>query len=155
MFRSILFALAGASFLFAAGCSPAAQTSNDPIAISDAWAPVPPNGAPVAAGYMTLTNSTDAPLALTGVQSPRAGRVEVHEMTMEGAMMHMRAIPSLTIPAHGSVSLSPGGTHLMFHDMPTPFAAGEAIPVMLTFDNGARVDALLPVRAREGGHAGH
>lgn len=126
-----------------------------PIAISDAWAAPTPAGVTVAAGYLTLTNTQAAEDTLISVETARAGRAEVHEMAMEGDVMRMRRVEALTIPAGTSAALAPGGRHLMFYDVATPFAVGETIEVRLRFANAGEVAASLPVRARESGHGGH
>jgi len=102
----------------------------------------------VSAGYMTIRNSTGAADQLIGAESPRAGRVELHVMEMDGAMMQMRPTASVEVPAAGEAALAPGGTHLMFLDLAEPFTPGETIPVTLIFAQAGRVEASLPVRAR-------
>jgi len=132
-----------------------------PIAISDPWAAPTPGGVNVSAGYLTITNSTDAEDRLIAITSPRAGRAEIHEMAMEGAIMQMRPVAALPIAAGQSVTLAPGGAHIMFYDVTQPFAVGETIPVQLTFEHGGVVDATLTVRvpgaapAPAADHGGH
>lgn len=134
---------------------PAAAPDAPPIAISAAWAAPTPPGVDVGAGYITITNTQDAPDALIAIESSRAGRAEIHEMAMDGDVMRMRAVARLEIPAGGEVSLAPGGQHLMFYDLATPFSVGETIDLRLTFENAGAIEASLPVRARESSHGGH
>ncbi|MDX2236232.1 MAG: copper chaperone PCu(A)C [Hyphomonadaceae bacterium] len=124
--------------------APAAAT----LSIADAWASATPGGARVSAGYLTIRNAGGAADQLIGAESPRAGRVELHVMEMDGAMMQMRPTASVEAPAGGEVVLAPGGTHLMFLDVTAPFTPGETIPVTLTFAQAGRVEASLPVRTR-------
>ncbi|MEZ5958895.1 MAG: copper chaperone PCu(A)C [Hyphomonadaceae bacterium] len=116
------------------------------LSAGDAWAAPTPAGVDVAAGYLTITNSTGAPDHLLSATSPRAQRVEVHEMSMDGAVMRMRALNRLEIPAHGTVRLGPGGNHLMFFGVSEPFAQGQDIPVRLVFEHAGVVEVTLPVR---------
>ena len=116
------------------------------VQIENAWAAPTPGGVDVSAGYLTLVNDTVTEDALVSASSPRAERVEVHEMTMEGGVMQMRAVARLVIPAEQSVELAPNGRHLMFYGVTQPFAAGETIPVRLTFEHAGDVDVSLPVR---------
>lgn len=129
------------------------------IAISGTWARETAPGVRIAAGYMTLRNDGDAPRTLVAVSSPRAARVEMHTMSMDGEIMRMRKIPSIELPAHGAALLAPGGNHLMFIDIDRPFAKGEAIPVTLAFSDASQMDVSLTVRDRatagEDPHAGH
>jgi copper(I)-binding protein len=126
--------------------------------VENAWAAPTPGGVDVSAGYLTLVNDTAAEDALLSASSPRAERVEVHEITMEGGVMQMRAVARLAIPAGQSIELAPSGRHLIFYGVTQPFAAGETIPVRLTFEHAGAVDVSLPVRrpgAPSAEHGGH
>lgn len=116
------------------------------LATASAWAAPTPAGVDVAAGYLTITNPTNTIDHLLSATSPRAERVEVHEMSMDGAVMRMRQLQRLEIPAHGEVRLGPGGNHLMFFGVREPFAQGQEIPVRLVFEHAGTVDVSLPVR---------
>lgn len=125
--------------------------------VHDAWAAPTPAGVDVAAGYLTITNHSGAADRLLSATSARAERVEVHEMTMNGAVMQMRAVESLNIPAGGDVTLGPGGMHLMFFGVSQPFIEGQTIPVHLVFETAGAMDVNLPVNRRGGpahNHAG-
>lgn len=113
--------------------------------IEDGWATPTPGGVNISAGYLTIVNDGDSADALTAASSTRAASVDLHEMSMSGAVMQMRPVASVQIPAHASVTLNPGGTHLMFNGVTAPFADGERIPVQLTFEHAGSVAAELPV----------
>jgi copper(I)-binding protein len=81
------------------------------------------------------------------VSSPRAVSVEMHEMSMDGDVMRMRAVEGVAIPAGGSVAFGPSGLHLMFTGVTAPFLEGEEIPVTLTFETAGAFEILLPVHA--------
>ena len=118
------------------------------LEVRGAWAAATPGGADVAAGYFTIANGTAADDRLIAVSSPRAASVTIHEMSMDGAIMRMRAVEGgLPIPAGQSVALDPGGYHLMFNGLAAPFAEGEDIQVTLTFEQAGAFDIFLPVRA--------
>jgi copper(I)-binding protein len=103
---------------------------------------------PVGGGYFTVHNAGTAPDRLVGIATPLAGSGEVHEMSMQGAVMTMRALPEgVEIPAGGTVVLQPGGLHLMFMQVATPFKAGSTVPVTLTFQKAGKVELALPVLA--------
>ncbi|MGQ0531809.1 MAG: copper chaperone PCu(A)C [Caulobacteraceae bacterium] len=142
--RAFFFALL---LLNAAACSPGeAPSHNTPIELREARAAPTPSGVEVSAGYLTVDNNTSVDDRLLRVTSPRAQRVEIHEMIMNGAVMRMRPMETLTIPAHERVILAPGGAHLMFYGVTQPFAEGEEIPVQLTFETAGEVNIVLPVR---------
>lgn len=155
--------LACSLFLAAAACSdPTNQTSarevqaSAQVVVTDAWAAPTPSGADVAAGYLTITNTTISEDHLLSATSSRAARVEVHEMTMDASVMRMRAIERLPIPAGGEAQLAPGGAHLMFFGVQDPFAEGQSIPVRLVFEHAGAMDLTLPVhRSAPVGHGAH
>ncbi|MEQ1819302.1 MAG: copper chaperone PCu(A)C [Terricaulis sp.] len=125
------------------------------LTVHDAWAAPTPAGVDVAAGYLTISNHTRAADRLLSATSPRAERVEIHEMTMNGAVMQMRAVERLEIAAGQDVQLGPGGMHLMFFGVTEPFAQGQTIPVHLVFETAGAVDVDLPVNRRGAPSHGH
>jgi len=147
------------AILFGAACSAdvtpsAAQTQAAGVRVENAWASPTPGGVEVSAGYMTITNAGDSEDRLVSVSSPRAERAEVHEMSMDGGVMRMRAVEGgLVIPAGGQVTLGPGGQHLMFYGVTQPFAEGETIAATLTFAAAGEIDVELPVRRATPAHA--
>jgi copper(I)-binding protein len=70
-------------------------------------------GSVMRAGYLTLTNNTDATITIDQVTSPEFGSVEMHETILEDGIAKMRAMPSLSIPAGESAHFERGGKHLM------------------------------------------
>ncbi len=102
--------------------------------------------APVAGGYLTISNKGAADDRLVSVSTPAAGMAQIHEMKMEGDVMKMNELPEgLVIPAGGSVALAPGGYHLMFMDLTGPLVEGESIIVTLTFEKAGTVEVQIPV----------
>ena len=158
-------ALLPLSFIFvaiAAACgAPATPSaaqemhSQAALAVHDAWAAPTPAGVDVAAGYLTISNHTGHADRLLSATSARAARVEIHEMTMNGAVMQMRAVARVEVPAGRDVQLGPGGMHLMFFGVSEPFAEGQTVPVRLVFETAGAVDVNLPVRRRGAPSHGH
>ena len=133
--------------------SPPAASAARTLEVRNGWAAPTPGGVQVAAGYLTIVNGAGADDRLVSASSPRAAQIEVHEMSMDGAIMRMRPVAGgLAVPAGATVTLSPGGgLHLMFMGVTQPFAEGETIPVTLTFEHAGDVAVELRVR-REGAH---
>ncbi|MBB4187411.1 copper(I)-binding protein [Sinorhizobium terangae] len=110
-------------------------------------------GAKVGGGGLVVKNTGSADDRLLAVESPAAGRVEMHEMKMENDVMKMRRLEDgVAIPAGATVELKSGGLHLMFMEVKKPFAEGDTVPVTLTFEKTGKVDYVLPVGAAVGGH---
>ncbi|KQS72944.1 hypothetical protein ASG39_04255 [Rhizobium sp. Leaf371] len=106
--------------------------------------PMPP-GAKVGGGGLTIVNAGPSADRLVSVESPAAGRVELHEMTMENDVMRMRKLDGIPVPAGQTVTLAGGGLHLMFIDVAKPFRQGDTIPLTLQFETAGKVTYALPV----------
>ena len=90
------------------GCQPSGElTAEEP------WMRAPLPGKTVVAGYVVLVNDSPVDRILVGTASPDAERVELHTHVTDGAMMRMRRLEQLTVPARSQVALRPGGHHLM------------------------------------------
>ena len=84
--------------------------------------------APVAGGYITITNKGSADDTLIAASSPVAEDVQLHEMKMEGDVMKMAELPDgIAVPAGGTVTLEPGGLHLMFMGLKEPLVENETV----------------------------
>ncbi|KGJ08845.1 copper chaperone PCu(A)C [Paracoccus versutus] len=131
----------------------AASASADPVAhgdllLSDGYVRAMPPNAPVAGGYVTIANKGSQEDRLVAARSTRAGELQIHEMTRKGDVMKMRELPDgLPVPAGGSVELKPGGYHLMFMQVPTPFAEGDTVETTLVFEKAGEIALPFEVRA--------
>lgn len=115
----------------------------------------PPN-APVSAGYMVIRNTGTQADRLIGGTVDFAGKVEVHEMAMQGDVMKMRELPrGLEIPAGGEVTLKPGGLHIMFMKLKQQLKAGETREVTLRFEKAGTAELAFPVMNVKRTHSGH
>jgi len=136
-----------------AGYGTAAMAA-DEIRVADAWVRATAPGQGVAGAYMNLTSRS--PVALLGAASPVAGRVELHTMSMNGGVMRMRPLDRLELPPNKTVSLTPGGHHLMLIDVKRPLKAGERVALVLTVQspkNGKlKVHVDAEVRPLASGH---
>jgi periplasmic copper chaperone A len=118
------------------------------LKITHPWSRPTPPGAPTAAGYLTIVNTGKTADRLIGVSTTAADKVEIHQMSMAGGVMTMRPVQDgLAAPARGSVSLAPGGYHLMFVGPKRPFRAGDRIPVNLRFERAGVVNVELVVES--------
>lgn len=85
--------------------------------------------------FMQLKSAKAA--RLVEVKSPVAGRVEIHEMAMQGQTMRMRAVDGLDLPAGRPVDLASGGYHIMMFDLQRQLKEGEQVPLTLTVQDAA------------------
>lgn len=112
--------------------------------------------APVAAGFLSISNGGTEDDRLLSASSAVAGETQIHEMAVVDEVMRMRPLPEgLPIPAGATVELAPGGFHLMFMDLQEPLVEGETVEVTLTFERAGRVVVPLAVGAPDAEAAGH
>ena len=117
-----LLALAAASLVSA---SALAQVS-----VTDPWVRATVPAQKVSGAFMQLRSAKA--VRLVEVKSPVAGRVEIHEMAMQGQTMRMRAVDGLDLPAGQPVNLASGGYHIMLFDLQRQLKEGEQVPLTLT-----------------------
>ena len=147
--------LAGAAALSATLCgdlvSPAAAAGDfdvGSIHISQPWSRATPKGAPSGAGYMTLTNKGAAPDRVSCVCDDASAQCQIHTMTMENGVMKMRPVEGgLEIKPGESVTLKPGGNHMMFLSLKHPLEQGGMVKATLKFDHAGTIDVEYPVLA--------
>ncbi|HET9462891.1 MAG TPA: copper chaperone PCu(A)C [Thiobacillus sp.] len=106
------------------------------ISVSNAWARATMPGQHVSGAYMQIRSDADA--RLVSVSSPAVPRVEMHEMKMDGDVMRMREVKAIELPKGKTVSLEPGGFHIMLMNLQQPIAAGDVIPLILTVESGGK-----------------
>lgn len=106
------------------------------VAIDDAWIRGARPGSTVAAGYCSITNTTAVSVTIVEFVGP--GQVEMHQTETVDGVSRMRPLESLIVPPGQTVTLAPGGKHLMLHgfdpsvDEPTFKAVlddGSSLPV--------------------------
>lgn len=116
------------------------------IAVSQAWSRAMPKGAKVAGGYLTIENRGTQPDRLLSASSVVASKVEIHQMAMQDGIMTMRPLDDgLIIPPDATVTLAPGGDHVMFVGLTAPFEEGQRIPVSLNFERAGNLDVNFDV----------
>ena len=116
------------------------------ISIENPFSRATPGGAKVGSGYMTIVNKSGAADRLVAASSPAAGKVEIHEMTMQGGVMKMRELANgLPLEAGKTTSLAPGGYHLMLMGLKAPLKTGDKVPMTLTFEKAGKIEITLDV----------
>jgi periplasmic copper chaperone A len=134
--------------LLAAIPAQAADYDVGPIHIATPWARATPKGASTGAGYMTVTNKGSAPDRVSCVSDDASAQCQIHSMTMDNGVMKMRPVEGgLEIKPGETVTLAPGGFHIMFVDLQHPLEQGQSVKVTLKFDHAGTVDVDYPIAA--------
>lgn len=129
-----------------------AQSAPSPSSITahDAWVREAPPSRKQTALFVTVDNASKTTRSIVSATSDAAEKVELHEMLRDGGMMRMSPVKSIEVPAGGKAELKPGGLHIMLFGLKKPAIDGDTIRVQLTFDDGATVRVVAPVRKMEG-----
>ena len=89
---------------------------------------------------MVIANNGGASDKLVSASTDAAGVVEIHTVEMTDGVMQMRPLTDgLEIPANGSVTLEPGGFHIMLMDLQESLVDGETVTLTLTFESGKEI----------------
>lgn len=157
MKKAMILSIATAGVLAVAGCGSDDSTegttaASGRTAVNDAWARVTTPTQAAGAAYMTIESPDGDTLTGASVPSSVAGDAQLHETTDEGsmdstdsmgsgdAMMGMKEVDQIEIPAGGTVTLEPGGYHIMLMDLAKPIESGDTIPVTLDFEQAGRIE---------------
>lgn len=131
--------IAALSVVSAVSAHAHSYTTGD-LKIVHPWSRATPVAAPVAGGYLSITNSGSEPEVLLGGTSSRSASVEVHQSTTTDGVARMRPISDgLVIEPGQTVQLVPGATHLMFVKPTAPFKEGEKVEAILNFKNAGEI----------------
>lgn len=138
--KIMLVAIASSAFFVS---SPAAAHD---ITAKQAWSRATPKGAKVAGGYLTIENRGVQPDRLVSASSGAAAKVEIHQMSMQDGIMTMRPlVDGLAIPPDTTVTLVPGGDHIMFIGLTAPFEEDQRIPVSLNFERAGKIETIFEI----------
>ena len=132
----------------AAGPAESADYDVGSIHITQPWARATPKGASSGAAYMTITNNGQAPDRVTCVSSEASAQCEVHTMSMDDGVMKMRPVEGgIEIKPGETVTLKPGGFHVMLLNLKHPLAQGEMLKTTLKFEHAGAIDVEYPIAA--------
>jgi periplasmic copper chaperone A len=141
-----VFALSAVQLL--AANAQAADYDVGAIHIAQPWARATPKGASAGAGYMTITNNGTAADRVTCVSSDVSAKCQIHTMSAEGGVMKMRPVEGgLEIKPGETVTLKPGGSHVMLVGLKHPLEQGNAVKTTLKFEQAGTVDVEYPIAA--------
>ncbi len=131
-------------FIAAACLAACGEDPGPPVVALDIEITSPRPGSNMSAGYLSIRNNSNEPLAITRVESPQFDKVELHESIVEDGIARMRRLDSLTIAPGESTLLERGGKHLML-------IAPVADPERVTLNFFAGELLVLSVEAQIGG----
>ncbi|MEM6580864.1 MAG: copper chaperone PCu(A)C [Pseudomonadota bacterium] len=136
---------------------PTAMAANEtPLQVETAWVRALPPTQSNTAGYLTITNSGDESVTITGGSSEIAEAVEIHTTREVDGLLRMQELTEITVEPGETVELAPGGMHLMLLGLKRMPAEGEEVALCLDVQDAPQqcVTAKAMKRA-DSGHSNH
>ncbi len=140
-YRPALVGLLVIGLTVAAACSSGSSPSaggEGGIVVIDARIPVPANP-DIAAVYMQIANEGGRADTLEAVRTDAGGTATLHRTEIVDGVAHMSETGPVTIEAGETLSLDPGGHHVMIMDPETTFDEGDRVEVTLVFEHAGEV----------------
>ncbi|AMW34589.1 copper chaperone PCu(A)C [Haematospirillum jordaniae] len=118
------------------------------ILVEGAWSRATPGQARNGAVFMALHNQgAEDDTLLRADADPIATSVEIHTHVHENNIMKMKAVDTLTLPAGATVTLMPGGLHIMLMGLKAPLHEGQGFTMTLTMQKAGTITIPVTVRA--------
>ena len=109
------------------------------VTASDAW--ITESAADgTAAAYLSISNPTMYDIYVVEATSAAAGKIELRSRD--------KPAKELTVPAYGSLELTPEGPHLLLMDVKKALKAGDYVTLTLMTDGGVTIVTSAVVKAR-------
>ena len=151
VYRQLTATLVLLSLFFMHSLAVAAST----LQVKTPWIREAPPTATVLAAYMVLNNAADAQCLITHIESPDFRDARIHRTVVEDGVAKMLPVEQLQVPAHGSITLEPGGLHLMLFDPLRSLQEGDTVTLVIHEGNGNSVTVQAPVVRNTGEHDHH
>lgn len=138
IFSAIAAAILISTSLTACATDAAQESKLAAVGIDDGWVRVSEysdHEGGMTGAFATFTNNTDADVTIVGGTAEIAGMVEVHEVVMINDQMKMQPKEGgIVIPAGKSLTLEPGGLHIMLMGLKKPILVGDKITMTIDLD---------------------
>jgi copper(I)-binding protein len=115
--------------------------------VMDAHQPQRPEFMLMNAGYLKIQSLSDKDVSIVNVSSPDYQSVSIHKSIQVDGMHQMESMGSLKIPAGETLTLEPGGMHLMLHMPIGQRKVGDFTRIVFALDDGSNVSFNMPVSA--------
>ena len=118
------------------------------LEIAHPWSQELPPNAPTVAAYFIIHNTGKSADRLLSVDSPIAAQAQLHEHVMQGDLMKMQQVPSVQIPAGGTVTFAPMAYHVMLLNPSdrSLLSDGKRFPMTLHFEKAGDVSVEVAVQ---------
>jgi hypothetical protein len=142
----IRMTLIAASLIAVAAQAAWAEDAKPAIAVTNAWARAMPAGAKTGAAYVTVANKGSTDDKLLSVSTPVATTAQLHTTIDDNGVMKMRPVSAIDVKPGATVTLKPGGMHLMLMGVKQPLTEGHSFPLTLTFAKAGKIETTVEVK---------
>ena len=130
---------------------PSAVKPSPAIKVEQPYTFAVPQGAHAATVFLTLTYAPDikagtVPDRLLRVESPVAGKAEIHTMSVDNNVMTTRPIDLLPLPPTGMFRFKPDGASIVLLDLKHALVAGDHVPLTLVFEKAGKIETQVVIR---------
>jgi copper(I)-binding protein len=116
------------------------------LQLMDPWARAAAPSAGSSAIYMDIKNLGKEGDRLLGVSTDAAEIVELHNSETRNGMSMMFQVQQIDIKGMSSVSLKPGGLHVMLIKLKRELKAGDKLPFTMKFEKTGEIQMEAEVR---------
>ena len=120
----------------------AEDEGEDTLEVLAAWARASLSSNNNSAAYMSINNPTDKQITILGASAATvANNVELHKSFVdEKGVSRMTSVDKIVVPANSTISLAPGGIHIMLFDLKRKLNPGESFKIVLAIEG---MDAII------------
>jgi periplasmic copper chaperone A len=142
--RLVVLALTAPIF---AACQREAPISATTFELHDAWVRAMPDSGSTTAAYIRFVNGTRDTVWVSRFSSDDANTVELHQSSDISGEIHMAMFDSLAVAPDHSVTMRPGGYHLMLIGTTHALVPGTMVRIVMHLSNGAVVSTSARVKS--------
>ncbi|QBZ87735.1 copper chaperone PCu(A)C [Pseudomonas viciae] len=137
-----------AALLLPVGFAHAHQYKVGDIEIAHPWSQELPPNAPTVAAYFVIHNNGNTADRLLSVDSPIAGKAELHEHVMQGGLMKMQPVPAVDIAPGATATFAPMAYHVMLLELKdrSLLSDGKRFAMTLHFEKAGDVTVEVAVQ---------
>lgn len=139
-----------AALLLPVGFAQAHQYKAGELEIAHPWSQELPPNAPTVAAYFVIHNKGTTADKLLSVDSPIAGKAELHEHVMQDDLMKMQPVAGVEIAPGASVTFAPMAYHVMLLGLEdrSLLSDGKRFPLTLHFEKAGDVTVDVAVQKK-------
>lgn len=122
------------------------NTQSDLVQISSPWARASVGSMRPTAAYLTVVNTGEQMVTITGVVSEIAGRSSIHETSVSAeGVGTMKPVKEVHLSPGGTLEFKPGSYHIMLMELNEPLLEGASTSMSLMFEDGSQKLFSVPI----------